>query len=142
MQVQTYLMFNGRSEEAIEFYRRAVGAEVSMLMRMKESPEPHPPGALPPGWEDKVMHAEIRVGETTLMVSDGGCQDSASFHGFSLTLIADSDAQAARWFAALAEGGTVKQPLITTFFSPRFGTLADRFGVPWTILVADSDARQ
>ena len=141
MQVQTYLMFNGRSEEAIEFYRRAVGAEVTMLMRMKESPEPHPPGALPPGWEDKVMHAEIRVGETTLMVSDGGCQDPASFHGFSLTLIAASDAQAGRWFAALAEGGAVKQPLITTFFSPRFGMLADRFGVPWTILVADADAK-
>lgn len=136
MQVQTYLFLDGRCEEAIAFYKKVLGAEVTMLMRMKESPEPPPPGTLPPGWEDKVMHAEVRVGETTLMLSDGKQQGRPSFEGFSLTLIADDDGQAERWFAALAEGGVVKQPLIKTFFSSRFGMLADHIGVPWTIIVA------
>jgi PhnB protein len=140
MQVQTYLIFNGRAEEAIAFYRKILGAEVSMLMRMKENPEPAPPGMLPPGWEDKVMHAEIRVGETTLMISDGHQTEKPSFEGFSLTLIADDDRQAERWFEALANGGNVTQPLITTFFSSRFGMLTDHIGVPWTIIVADASA--
>ncbi len=142
MQVQTYLMFDGRSEEAIAFYQKVLGAEVTMLMRMKDSPEPHPPDMLPPGSEDKVMHAEIRVGETTLMVSDGRCQGKPSFGGFSLTLIADDDAQAEHWFAALASGGTVSQPLIQTFFSTRFGMLTDRFGAPWTVIVAAGESMQ
>jgi len=142
MRVQAYLYFDGRCEEAIAFYRRAIGAEVTMLMRMKESPEPPPPGTLPPGWEDKVMHAELRVGETTLMVSDGRQQGRPRFEGFSLTLVADDDAQAERWFAALSAGGAVKQPLITTFFSSRFGMLADPIGVPWTIIVAAADAKR
>jgi PhnB protein len=141
MQVQPYLFFDGRCEEAIAFYQKALGAEVTMLMRMKESPDPHPPGLLPPGWEDKVMHAELRVGETTLLVSDGPRQGQPKFEGFSLTLIAGDDAQAERWFAALSSGGNVKQPLIQTFFSSRFGMLADRIGVPWTIIVAAKDAQ-
>jgi PhnB protein len=140
MQVQTYLIFNGRCEEAIAFYRKTLGAEVAMLMRMKENPEPHAPGMLPAGWEDKVMHAEIRIGETTLMLSDGHRPERASFEGFSLTLIADDDAQAERWFAALAEGGEVRQPLVTTFFSSRFGMLVDHIGVPWTLIVAAPEA--
>jgi len=142
MQVQPYLFLDGRCEEAIKFYKKVLGAEVTMLMRMKESPDPHPPGLLPPGWEDKVMHAELRVGETTLLLSDGPRQGRAKFEGFSLTLIADDDAQAERWFAALADGGSVKQPLIRTFFSSRFGMLADHIGVPWTIIVADSGSMQ
>lgn len=140
MQVQTYLIFNGRAEEAIAFYRKTLGAEVTMLMRMKENPEPGPAGTLPPGWEDKVMHAEIRIGETTLMISDGPHQAQPSFEGFSLTLIADDDRQAERWFAALADGGSVSQPLIKTFFSSRFGMLTDHIGVPWTIIVAAAGA--
>ena len=139
MQVQPYLMFDGRCEDAIAFYRKVLGAEVTFLMRMKENPEPAPPGMLPPGWEDKVMHAELRVGETTLMLSDGSRQGQPRFEGFSLTLVADDDAQAERWFAALANGGVVKQPLITTFFSSRFGMLTDHIGVPWTIIVASAE---
>ena len=136
MQVQPYLFLDGRCEEALAFYKKALGAEVTMLMRMKESPDPHPPGMLPPGSEDKVMHAALRIGDTTLLASDGRCLGQPSFAGFSLTLTAGDDAEAERWFAALGTGGKVTQPLIKTFFSSRFGMLADRFGVPWTIVVA------
>ena len=135
MLVQPYLFFEGRCEEAISFYRRTLGAEVTMLMRVKESPEPHRPGMLPPGSEDKVMHAAVRIGETTLLASDGMCQGQPRFEGFRLSLSAADDAEAERWFEALSSGGRVDQPLITTFFSSRFGMLADRFGVPWMIVV-------
>jgi PhnB protein len=130
------LFFDGRCEEAVEFYRRALGAEVTALMRFKDSPEPHEPGKLPPGAENKVMHASLRIGDTTVMVSDGYCQGRPSFQGFSLSLSAPDAAEAERLFATLAEGGQVHQPLIETFFSPRFGMVGDRFGVSWMVTVA------
>ena len=135
MKVQNYLFFEGRCEEALEFYRAKLGAEVTMLMRFKESPEPHPPGSLPPGAENKVMHAGFRIGETELMASDGRCSGKPSFQGVTLSLGVNSDAEAERYFAALAEGGQVQQPLIKTFFSSRFGMVADRFGVSWMVVV-------
>lgn len=135
MQVQPYLFFDGRCEEAIEFYKSALGAEVAVLMRFKESPEPPQPGVCPPGSEDKVMHASFRIGETTLMASDGRCQGKPSFQGISLSLTAKDDADAERLFAALGEGGQVQMPLTRTFFSSRFGMVADRFGVSWMIIV-------
>ena len=135
MRVEPYLFFNGRTEEAIEFYRRALGAEVTMLMRFRDSPEPPQAGMVPPGSEDKVMHSSFSVGDTTVMASDGDCQGQPSFQGFSLSISAANEAEAERKFAALADGGTVQQPLIETFFSPRFGMVADRFGVPWMITV-------
>lgn len=136
MQIQPYLFFDGRCEEAVEFYRRALGAEVTMFMRYKDSPEPPAPGMIPPGAEDKVMHTSLRIGDTTLMASDGQCTGQSSFHGFSLSLTAPSEAEAERLFASLADGGRVQMPLTKTFFSPRFGMVADRFGVSWMILVA------
>jgi PhnB protein len=136
MQVQPYLFFEGRCEEAIEFYRRAIGAEVTMLMRYKDSPEPQPPGMLPPGSEDKVMHASFRVGGATLLASDGMCGGQASFEGFALSLTVRDEAEAERVFAALGDGGQVRMPLARTFFSPRFGMVADRFGVTWMVYVA------
>jgi PhnB protein len=135
MLVQPYLSFNGRCEEAIEFYRKAVGAEPVMMMRFKESPEAPPPGMVPPGSENKIMHASLRIGDSTVMATDGGCQGDASFQGFSLSLTVPSEAEADRVFAALAEGGQVRMPLTKTFFSPRFGMLADRFGVGWMVIV-------
>ena len=132
--VEAYLFFNGRCEEAIEFYRKALGAEVQMLMRFKESPEPHPPGTMPPNWDNKVMHASLRVGETILMASDG-CGDKPAFEGFSLSFAAPTEAEAQRAFAALSEGGQVRMPLTKTFWSPCFGMLADRFGVGWMVTV-------
>ena len=135
MQVEPYLFFNGRTEEAIEYYRRALGAEVTMLMRFRDSPEPPQAGMVPPGAEDKLMHSSFSVGDTTIMASDGNCQGQPSFQGFSLSITAANEAEAERKFAALAEGGTVQQPLIETFFSPRFGMVADRFGVSWMITV-------
>lgn len=135
MLIQPYLFFEGRCEEAAEFYRSALGAEVTMLMRYKDSPEPHAPGMLPPGAEDKVMHMNLRIGETQLMASDGRCSGKPGFQGFSLSLTAASDAEAERWFAALAEGGQVQMPLAKTFFASRFGMVADRFGLSWMVIV-------
>lgn len=134
MQVHPYLFFEGRCEEALEFYRKALGAEVKMLMRSKDSPDPRMCQA---GAENRVMHASIRIGESTVLVSDGRCEGGqATFQGFSLSLTAANDAEAERLFAALADGGNVQMPLAKTFFSSRFGMVADRFGVPWMVYVA------
>ena len=132
MQIQPYLFFDGRCEEALEFYKKALGAQVQMLMRFKDSPEPMGP-TTPPA--DKVMHACVRVGETNVMASDGHCMGKPSFQGFSLSITAGSDAEAERLFGALSDGGKVQQPLIKTFFSSRFGMVADRFGVSWMVVV-------
>jgi PhnB protein len=134
MQVQPYLFFDGRCEEAVEFYRTKLGAEVQMLTRFKDSPQPHQPGMIPPGAENKVMHTSLRIGDTTVMASDGRCQGQPSFQGFALSLTAANDAEADRWFAALGDGGQVQMPMAKTFFASRFGMLADRFGVSWMII--------
>jgi PhnB protein len=136
MQVQPYLFFDGRCEEAIEFYKKALGAKVEMLMRFKDSPEPAQPGMHPPGCDNKVMHASLRIGETTVMASDGHCQGKPSFQGFSLSVTAANDSEAERLFAALGNGGQVQMPLTKTVFSSRFGMVADRFGVSWMVIVA------
>ena len=136
MHVQPYLCFDGRCEEAVAFYTKTLGAEVTMLLRFKDSPEPPQPGMVPPGAEDKVMHMRIRSGETTVLASDGRCTGQPNFQGFSLALHVADDAEAERLFASLAEGGQVQMPLTKTFFSSRFGMVADRFGVPWMIVVA------
>ena len=135
MRVQPYLFFDGRCVEALDFYKSALGAEVTMLMRFKESPDPPPPGMVPAGSEDKVMHAALRIGEATVLASDGRCQGKPSFQGFSLSLTARDEAEADRLFGALAEGGQVQMPLGKTFFSPRFGMVTDRFGVSWMVIV-------
>jgi PhnB protein len=136
--IQPYLFFNGSCEEAIEFYRKALGAEVEMMMRFKESPEPPPPGTVPPGLENKIMHSSFRVGQTTVMASDGDSTDKPSFQNFSLSLSVANEAEVDRAFNALADGGQVKMPLTKTFWSPRFGMVEDRFGVGWMISVAPS----
>jgi PhnB protein len=136
MQVQPYLFFDGRCEEAVEFYRTAVGAEVLMLVRFKDSPDPNTPAMVPPGAENKVMHMRFRVGETTVLASDGRCIGQPTFNGFALSITVGSDAEAERLFAALADGGQVQMPMTKTFFSSRFGMLADRFGVSWMVYVA------
>ena len=136
MKVEPYLFFDGRCDEALEFYGRVLRAEVTMLMRFKDSPEPHQPGMIPPGSENKVMHASFRIGDTTLMASDGRCLGKPNFQGFSLTLSVPNDAEAERLFAALGDGGQVQMPMSKTFFSSRFGMVADRFGVPWMVIVA------
>jgi PhnB protein len=136
MQVQPYLFFDGRCDEAVEFYRSALGAEVTMLMRFKDSPEPHEPGMVPPGAGDKVMHVSLRIGETTVLASDGRCEGRPSFQGFALSLMVPHEPEADRLFAALADGGQVQMPLTKTFFASRFGMVADRFGVSWMIYVA------
>lgn len=134
MRVQPYLFFDGRCEEAIAFYRDVLGAEVTMLMRFRESPDPPPPGAMPPGCEDKVMHANLAFGDTQVMVSDGNCRGAPGFQGFALSVSLPTVAEVERVFGALAAGGQVQMPLEKTFWSPRFGMLADRFGVSWMVM--------
>jgi len=135
MQIEPYLFFEGRCDEAVEFYRKHLGAEVGALMRYKESSEPHQPGALPPGSENKVMHGVIQIGDSKVMVSDGRCSGQPVFQGFALTITAPDEARAGKLFAALADGGQVQMALGKTFFSPCFGMVTDRFGVLWMIIV-------
>ena len=133
MPIQPYLMFNGRTDEALGFYARTLGAKIEMLMRFKEAPDQ---SMIPPGSGDKVMHACFRIGDSALMASDGGCNQQTSFQGFALSLTVPNEAEADRVFAALGDGGQVQMPLAKTFFSPRFGMVADRFGVSWMVYIA------
>ncbi|MBI4275606.1 MAG: VOC family protein [Rhizobiales bacterium] len=136
MPVTPYLFFDGRCEEALDFYKKTLGAKVEMMMRFKENPEPPKPGMCPPGSDDKVMHSCFRIGETAVMASDGRCQGKPKFEGFALSVNAKNEAEADKMFNALAEGGQVQMPMMKTFFSPRFGMVADRFGVGWMVIVA------
>ncbi len=131
--IAPYLFFGGRCEEAIEFYRTALGAEVEMLMRFDESPEPAPAGMLQAGFEKKVMHAAFRVRGNQILASDG-CNDTSKFDGFRLALTVPTDEDARRFFDALADGGSVQMPLTKTFWSPCYGMVTDRFGLGWMVM--------
>ena len=133
MQIEPYLFFEGRCEEAVEFYRKALGAGLVALLRFRDSPDP---GMIPPGMEDKVMHACLRIGDTAVMASDGRCEGKPAFQGFSLSLNLADEAQAQRLFHAPTEGGQATMPLAETFFAKRFGMVTDRFGVGWMIVVS------
>jgi PhnB protein len=132
--ITPYLTFGGRLDEALEFYRQALGAEVEMVMRFNESPQPPPPGMLQKGFEKKIMHASFRVRGVSLMASDG-CDEKAKFSGFRLALAVPTEADARRAFDALADGGSVEMPLNKTFWSPCFGMVTDRFGLGWMVTV-------
>ena len=138
MNVEPYLFFAGRCEEALKFYGQAIGAKVDMLMHFNESPEPLDPVMVMPGWESKVMHASFRVGDARIMASDGHGKQDPKFNGFGLSINLTDTAQADKYFAALSDGGEVRMPLAKTFFSPRFGMVLDRFGVLWMIHVYPS----
>jgi PhnB protein len=133
MQVQPYLFFDGKCDEALEFYKKAVGAEPKMLMRFKDAPDK---SMITPGVENKIMHAQVKIGDALVLMSDGRCQGKMNFQGFALTISAKNEAEADELFGALSEGGQVTMPMAKTFFSPRFGMLADKFGVGWMVLVA------
>jgi len=137
--IQPYLFFGGRCEEALEFYKQALGAKVEMMMRFNESPEPMPAGSIPAGFEKKIMHATFRVGDSAVMASDGN-ETSKGFEGFSLSVTVPNNADADRVFAALAAGGKIGMPLSKTFWSPRFGMLTDRFGIGWMVSVVTESA--
>ncbi|MDZ4287408.1 MAG: VOC family protein [Prosthecobacter sp.] len=135
--VQAYLNFNGRCEEAVEFYRTALGAQVDMMLRFQDAPKegqcpPDEAGNITP---NKIMHCSFRIGESTVMASDCRCEGKAGFEGFSLSLTVSTEAEADHYFAALSEGGKVEMPLGKTFFSPRFGVVSDRFGVSWMVVM-------
>ena len=132
--IQPYLFLGGRGDEAIEFYKKALKAETQMVMRYKESPNRRKM-PLPPGWENKIMHASLRVGGGSIMLSDGCGENESGYKGFSLSYTAPDVAEAERAFAALGEGGEVQMPLSKTFFSPSFGMVKDRFGICWMVFV-------
>jgi PhnB protein len=138
MQVQPYLFFDGRCEEALDFYAKTLGAKIGMLMRFSDSPEP---GMIPPGQERKIMHGTLQIGQSVLMVSDGRCGSAPKFEGISMSLTVADASEADRVFAGLSDGGKVQMPLTKTFFSDRFGMVADRFGVSWMILVEQPAAK-
>ena len=133
-QITPYLFFSGRCQEALEYYREALGAEVDVVMTFDQSPEPTPEGMLQPGFENKVMHASFRLKGVPLMASDG-CDDRSRFEGFRLAISLSDESELRTSFAALAEGGTVDMPLTTTFWSPLYGMVTDRFGVGWMLMV-------
>jgi len=134
MKIEPYLFFEGRAEEAIEFYKKTVGAQVQMMMRFKECPDPAgcPPG---PGMGDKIMHATVQIGSTAVMLSDGRCESKPTFEGFALSISAADPAETGKLFKALSDGGQVVMPMAKTFFSPAFGMLKDKFGVMWMVIV-------
>jgi len=133
MQVQPYLFFDGRCEEALDFYKKALGAKVEMMMRFKESPEKNP--NCTPADDNKIMHAAFKVGDAVVMASDGMCSGKPDFKGFSLSITAKNEADADKAFNALADGGKVEMPLTNTFFAKKFGMVADKFGVGWMVIV-------
>ena len=135
MQIQPYLSFDGRCEEAIAFYARTLRAKVEMMMRWKDAPSGACPGGITPP-ADKIMHAALRIGDSMVLASDGNCQGEPKFQGISLSLAPPNAAEAERVFNGLADGGQVQMPLGKTFFSPAFGMVADRFGVNWMVYVA------
>lgn len=130
--IQTYLIFNGHCEEAVEFYRQKLGAEIVMLLRFKDAPDQ---SMVKPGTENKIMHTTLKIGDTLVLASDGHCSGQTGFSGFSLSLTVKTEAEADKFFAALSDGGQVTMPLTKTFFSPRFGMVTDRFGVSWMVIV-------
>jgi PhnB protein len=133
MQVEPYLFFDGKCDEALEFYKKAVGAKQTMLMRFKDAPDK---SMLTPGTENKVMHAQVEIGDAKVLMSDGRCQGKTNFQGFGLAISAKTEAEAAKMFSALGDGGQVMAPMAKTFFSPRFGMVTDKFGVLWMVMVA------
>jgi PhnB protein len=137
MSIQPYLFFDGRAEEAAEFYKQTLGAEIVMMMRFSESPDPN---QCAPGMADKIMHMSLRIGGTEILASDGECKGKASFQGFGLAYSVPSVEEAGRIFGLLGEGGQIQMPMMQTFFSPSFGMVADRFGVTWMIM-ADRPAQ-
>ena len=134
MNVQPYVFFDGKCEEALEFYKGAIGAKVDMVMRFSENPDKPDPSKMPPGSENKVMHAAFKVGDTQILASDGHCNGKPSFQGFALTLNAANDAEAEKLFSAVGKGGQVQAPLTKTFFASKFGMVTDRFGVLWIVI--------
>ena len=134
MNVTPYLMFNGRCEEAINFYKAELGAEVLAMLRFKENPPP--PDRVPPNWDNKIMHSCFKIGDTQIMATDGDSADKPGFNGVTLSIQVSSEAEADRAFNGLSKGGQVKMPLAKTFFSPRFGMVSDRFGVSWMVVTS------
>jgi len=136
MQTQIYLFFDGRTEEALDFYKKTLGIEVGMMMRFKDAPGPQDPNCAPPSHPNAVMHSSFKLGGQNIMASDGHVGGKPDFKGFALSLAVKTEAEADKLFAALSAGGQVTQPLIQTFFSPKFGMLVDKFGVNWMVLVS------
>ncbi len=141
MYVQSYMFFDGRTEEALDFYQSAIGARIDMMLRFRDHPESLDHPGMPADFGAKVMHASFRVGDTHLMASDGMCSGKPGFKGITLSIATASDDEAERVFAALSDGATIDTPMESNFFSSRFGSLTDRFGVSWMVTVVPANER-
>ncbi len=135
MLVQPYLSFEGRCEEALDFYKKALGVKVDFMMRFKDNPDQGAEGCMPPNSSEKVMHSSFKIGESVVMATDGMCNGKPDFKGVTLSISVGNEAEADKTFHALADGGNVIMPLGKTFFSPRFGMVADKFGMSWMVII-------
>ena len=130
MHINPYLIFDGRCEEAFRFYEKCFKGKIIAMLTHKGTPaEAHVPAA----WIDKILHARLDIGDQVLMASDAPPGRYEKPAGFSVSLQVKDPAEAERLFNALAEKGEIRMPLEKTFWSPRFGMLVDRFGIPWMI---------
>ncbi len=137
--VQPYLFFGGKCAAALDYYTKRLGAEVMFQMRYSDSPEPPPPGMVPEGWGDKIMHATFRIGSSVLMASDG-CDKEPGKNSHCMSLTMPDEAEAKRAFAALAEGGSIGMPIGKSFWSPCFGMVTDAFGIHWMVTIPETIA--
>jgi PhnB protein len=131
MQIDPYLNFNGNCEEAFHFYEKALGGKIEMLLKYNQAPAGG--GPTPPGFENKVMHVRLSVGQQIIMASDAPPGHFSPMQGFNVSLMFDDKAQAERVFNALADKGKVMMPFAQTFWAEGFGMLTDRFGTPWMV---------
>ena len=131
MKVQPYVFFDGKCDEALQFYQRALGAKVNALMRFSEAPDQ---SQIKPESKNKVMHSAFQIGETEILASDGYCLGAPAFQGFALTINAANSAEALKLFTGIAEGGKIQMPLEKTFFAASFGIAVDKFGVSWMVI--------
>lgn len=130
MQINPYLVFNGQCEAAFKFYEKLLGGKITGIMTHANSPMAN---QVPPEWRDKVMHAHMTVGNSVLMGSDAPPQHFQKPQGFSVSIGVKTVEEGERIFKALSENGAVQMPFQKTFWSPGFGMLTDRFGIPWMV---------
>lgn len=130
MHFSPYLNFDGHCKEAIEFYAELLGGEIVFMSTFAEAPDDED---ISPGLKDKIMHAQLKIGDQVIMASDASPENYAIPQGIHITIGVDTPEEAERIYEALSEGGSVQMPLEETFWAKRFAMFSDRFGIPWMV---------